>query len=359
MPNLHRTLEVHRDEILKFWVTTIRNEGTGIPVTTIELVDHMPTFLDEVTEALVHVDPEATGSERTSTAAKHGIQRFRLGFDLDAVVREYGALHRAIVEFAHRDRATVNYGEHRVLVDCIYGGMADAVTQYTRQRDAELNRQANEHFAFVAHELRNPLAAAQLALSSLQGKGTLPANGLVKVLERSLTRTRDLVENALTLTLSGNAVALHADRFDLGPLVAEAVADCALAAKDKDIQVEVEPHQPIEIHADRRLISSAVTNVVGNAVKFSHQGGTVRVMCKDVESSTLIEVEDQCGGLPAGAADKMFAAFVQVGKDRTGYGLGLAIAKQAVQAHGGSILVKNREGDGCTITIELPKKTAA
>jgi len=167
----------------------------------------------------------------------------------------------------------------------------------------------------------------------------------------------DLVENALTLTLSGSNVALRADRFELGPLVDEAVADSALAAKDKDIHVEVEPHQPIEIHADRRLISSAVTNVVGNAVKFSHRGGTVRVMCKVVESSTLIEVEDQCGGLPAGAADKMFTAFVQVGKDRTGYGLGLAIARQAVEAHGGSIHVKNREGDGCTITIELPKKT--
>jgi signal transduction histidine kinase len=94
---------------------------------------------------------------------------------------------------------------------------------------------------------------------------------------------------------------------------------------------------------------------VGNAVKFSHRGGTVRVVCRTVEIGVAIEVEDQCGGLPAGAADKMFTAFVQVGTDRTGFGLGLAIAMQAVQAHGGSIHARSREGDGCTITIELPR----
>jgi signal transduction histidine kinase len=81
----------------------------------------------------------------------------------------------------------------------------------------------------------------------------------------------------------------------------------------------------------------------------------VRVVCRAVEIGVAVDVEDQCGGLPAGAADKMFTAFVQVGKDRSGFGLGLAIAMQAVHAHGGSIHVHNREGDGCTITIELPR----
>jgi signal transduction histidine kinase len=355
MATLHRILEQHRDEIIAIWIAAIGHEAAGIPVTTIELVDHMPRFVDELTEALVLIDPDATKSERKSTAAKHGIQRFRLGFDLDAVVREYGTLHRCIIEFAHRDSATITYEEHRVLVDCIYGGMADAVMQYTRQRDAELRRQANDHFAFVAHELRSPLSAAQLAFTSLQNKGRLPSHALVKVLERGLARTRDLIEGTLSLSLAGSSVELRIERFDLGALIAEAVSDSALAAKERDILVRVHPHEPIAIEADRRLISSALTNVVGNAVKFSHRGGAVRVVCRAVEIGVAVDVEDQCGGLPAGAADKMFTAFVQVGKDRSGFGLGLAIAMQAVHAHGGSIHVHNREGDGCTITIELPR----
>ena len=93
-----------------------------------------------------------------------------LGFSLESVVKEYGALRDAIVMVAREVGGQISLAELQAVFDCIIKGIAYAVGEYSRQRDAELMRQANEHFAFVAHELRNPLASAMLALSLL----TLP-----------------------------------------------------------------------------------------------------------------------------------------------------------------------------------------
>src|SRR5262249_42014402 len=98
-----------------------------------------------------------------------------------------------------------------------------------------------------------------------------------------------------------------------------------------------------------------LANLIGNAVKFTHEGGAVDVRWRERGERIEIEVSDECGGLPPGAAEKMFAPFVQVGEDRSGFGLGLAIADHAIRAHQGTIRVEDRPGDGCTLRIELPK----
>ena len=73
-----------------------------------------------------------------------------------------------------------------------------------------------------------------------------------------------------------------------------------------------------------------------------------------IDHRVVFEVEDECGGLPVGSIEKLFDPYVQVGKDRSGFGLGLAIAKQAVDAHQGSLRVHNIVGSGCVFVLELP-----
>ncbi|HEY3593490.1 MAG TPA: ATP-binding protein, partial [Polyangiaceae bacterium] len=109
-----------------------------------------------------------------------------------------------------------------------------------------------------------------------------------------------------------------------------------------------------QINLDERLMRSAITNLVGNAVKFTRPGGSVHVHLFEEAGRALIEIEDTCGGLPANAVENMFTPFVQVGDNRTGFGLGLAIARQALQAHGGNITVRDRPGVGCTFRVEVP-----
>ena len=107
------------------------------------------------------------------------------------------------------------------------------------------------------------------------------------------------------------------------------------------------------VSADPRLLRSAVFNLVHNGLKFSPAGSTVSVRARSTPSEVAIDVADTCGGLPPGKADDLFAPLVQRGENRSGFGLGLAIARQAVEAHGGRIVVRDIPGAGCVFTIEL------
>ena len=356
MEKLFQVVEARRRDIVKDWASRVRGpEETAL--TPVELVDHVPRFLAELADALRLLDTLPSAEiERTSTAGKHGVQRFRLGFDLDGVVREYAVLERCIIEIAKREGVPVSAEEYAVLSESICQGIADAVTQYSRQRDAELRRQANEHFAFVAHELRNPLSSAQFALKLMKARELLPSDSLSELLERNLTRTRELIEASLNLARKSEEIELRPDHFRVGDLVGEAVGESDIASQDKQIEIDVLPFDDVEIEADHRLVHSALSNVISNAVKFTKSGGTIRVRCLAAADKITIDVSDSCGGIPEGAMEKIFAPFVQAGADRTGFGLGLAIARQGVEAHGGSLRVRNHPGEGCTFTIELPKR---
>jgi signal transduction histidine kinase len=349
----------HRDEIVSRWTDEVKRLQPDPSISTGELVDHVPKFIDELASVLRESSELKNGLKgdaalASSSAAEHGTQRFRLGFDLDAVVREYGILHRCILETAVDRAVTIGPDEHRMLVLAINEGMVDATSQYTRQRDAELARRSSEHFAFVAHELRNPLASAEMAYAALSKNGLLPDNPMMKLLGRGLRRTKDLIENMLSLMLAGQMSELRRTKIKLSDLVQDAVHESEPAAAEKNVTLSIDTDSDMPMDVDERLMRSAVTNLIGNAVKFSHAGGSVRVRWKEAANRLVLHVEDSCGGLPPGALEKMFTPFVQVGRDRSGFGLGLAIARQALQAHGGNISVLDRPGDGCTFIAELP-----
>jgi signal transduction histidine kinase len=109
------------------------------------------------------------------------------------------------------------------------------------------------------------------------------------------------------------------------------------------------------VNADRRLLISAISNLVTNAIKFSCDGGQVDVRTRSTATSVTLEVEDQCGGLGPDAMSRISAPWVQVGANRSGFGLGVAIARRAVEAHGGRLDVRDLHGIGCIFTIELPR----
>jgi signal transduction histidine kinase len=110
------------------------------------------------------------------------------------------------------------------------------------------------------------------------------------------------------------------------------------------------------IDADRQLIAAALANLLQNAFKFSRPGGHVVVRTDNAtaEGRVLIEVEDECGGLPEGNDENLFRPFEQHGGDRTGLGLGLTIARESVETNGGLIRARTLPGRGCVFTIELP-----
>jgi signal transduction histidine kinase len=356
---LFDVLEARRAEVLERWHKEVL--GTLVPESMpfVELVDHLPKFLDEIIDILrAEADasvPSPRRKEAGSTAADHGEQRLRLGFSLGSVVREYGALRDAIVATARAADADLTFRELQTVFDAIISGIAYAISEYAAQRDAELLRQANEHFAFVAHELRNPLSSALMALELLKQRGQLPTEGhAAGALERGLVRARDLIEQTLRIARLSSGIELRRQWTTLRALFEDAEMSARPEAEAKDVALRAVVDTAVRIKVDPRLIHSALGNLLRNAVKYTPSGGAVEVRGTVENGRAVIEVEDRCGGLPAGKVEEAFAPFVRLDSGQTGFGLGLAIARQAVDAHGGAIRVQNLPGVGCVFVLELP-----
>ena len=197
--------------------------------------------------------------DESTTAAGHGAQRLRLGFSLDSVVREYGALREAIVATARDAGAQPTLRELHVLFDSIVTGIAQAVTEYSRQRDAELQRQANEHFAFIAHELRDPLSAATSSFLFLKNSGQLPVgNRFVDSVERGLQRTRELVDQTLQIARVASGIELRRQSTMLKVLFEEAELSAASEAESKGVEIRLVIERDERINLDTRLVLSLI-----------------------------------------------------------------------------------------------------
>lgn len=352
----HEVLSARSDEVLLRWRDMVR--GTLLPesIPAIELIDHLPLFLDEVIDALRDDASSAEVSRGSSrTAAAHGSHRLRLGFSLDEVVREYGALRDAIVDTVREAGAQMTFRELQVIFDATIVGIAHAVSEYTRQRNAELHRQHNEHIAFIAHELRGPLSSAMMAFTLLQRAGHIPAGDrAAQALARGHQLMREGIDHSLKLARTASGIDLRLQRISLAELLREAELAAAGEAQDKQVTLRISSTDPIDLDVDLRLFRSALDNLVRNAVKYTAPGSTVELRAHLDGEHICIEVEDCCGGLPPGKVEEAFAPFVRLDSGEPGFGLGLAIAKHAVDAHGGTIRVQNIPDKGCIFILELP-----
>ncbi len=349
---LHFVLQERKQLLLDRWIEGTRLENTADPVSRGELLDHIPRFIDELIAAL---HPAALPLPLpTTNANEHGAQRFRLGFNVAEIVREYGTLHRCIVEIATDEDCPITPRDHAIISRWLNDGLASAISQYVSDRDAEIQRQGAEHLGFIAHEIRNPLSSANMAFRLLQ-RGALAGGGRpVELLERNLQRVVDVVDNALQHAALNMGVEVRAERIELLAFLRSIELDSSANAEAKGIQVTVSAPAALTVHADARLLNSAISNLVRNAVKFSRPDSTIEVRALLREGQVLVEVEDSCGGLPPGRAEELFTPLVQRGKDQSGFGLGLAIAMQAARAHNGSLAVRDCPGSGCIFVLQLP-----
>ena len=356
--SLHSVLASNTDTILERWRQRVVGELVPASVRMLELENSIPEFLEHVAGALRAAErvPSEAPEVEAEIAAEHGEQRLGLGFSLDAVVREYGALHDVIVELA-RETGSITDRELQILFECIIGGVARAVVAYSTQRDAELLRQANEHFAFIAHELRNPLSSATLAAEALRKSGDLPEDSrALAVLDRALRSTVDLVDHVLRNARIASGITLRRRTTTLRALFDDAAIAATFEAQAKRIEIVQEIADDDAVSVDVRLVESALGNLVRNAVRYSHPDSRVELRGWLDHGRAVLEVEDRCGGLPPGKVEEAFSPFVRLPEHDggKGFGLGLAIAKQAADAHGGSLRVQNLPGTGCVFVLELP-----
>jgi len=144
------------------------------------------------------------------------------------------------------------------------------------------------------------------------------------------------------------------ERTTVAAFLTDIEASACLLAEHHGADFSMEPIDPeMTIDANPQLLASAVTNLLQNAFKFSRPGGRVVLRARSEGGRVIVEVEDECGG--TSESNDSFRAFAdRRGMDRSGLALGLSIARQAVQAHGGDIQVSNLPGKGCIFAIDLP-----
>ena len=362
MSQLGDFIQAEREHITQRWVDQVFATTAPDSLNREDVIDSLREFLDEISAALRREQGfhQHTHTAVTSALAKgHGKQRFAMGYDIAAMVREYGALRDVLFQVMDERGLTPTVRELRVLSKYLHSAIADAASQYALERDTELQKQAAQHMSFLAHEVRNPLASARLALISLERKALLPKVRLVEVLNQNLQRVDALIDNALTeLRLRALPVAQR-EPLRLEELLRDLEAEVAIDLETRALHLKIEAPSELSVHADRKLLHSALSNLVRNAVKFSREGGTIHLRAQEAGKRLRLDVEDECGGLPEGRMQALFNPFVQLGKDRSGFGLGLAITRQAAQAHGGELRVHNLPGKGCIFVLDIPTDPSA
>jgi signal transduction histidine kinase len=322
-----------------------------------ELENGVPLFLTQLSEKL---KSESTGAAHSpgaigATATRHGRDLMALGFTVSQVVHDYGDICQAITELAIEQNAPITTDEFKTLNGCLDTAIAEAVTEHARITAEARSHEEIERSGHIAHETRDLLNTAILAYAVLK-QGTVAINGSTgAVLGRSLMGLRDLVDSTL-VEIRLAATQQRRVRVAVVPFLNDLAAAGRLHADSRGVHLVIQPGESAwAVSADPQVLGSAVTNLLNNAFKFTPVGGRVVLRARASEDGRLlIEVEDECGGIPASVGDPFQAFAERRGRDRTGLGLGLSIARKAVRAHGGDIHIRNAPGKGCVFTIDIP-----
>lgn len=344
---LHRFITDHHDQIADraMVLSRTRNQLPAGPPD-----DEISNFLSQAS-AMLQQGRATEGNSLTATARRNGAQMLRSGRTIVDVVQCYGDVCQAVTALAAESRTPISAHDFGVFNQCLDDAMGNAVGEYDRIAEERRGAAEVQRLGTAAHELRDQLHTAQLALRLLQPQAA--GDGLAEqILTRALANLSQQVERMLSEVRLGAGV----QRRDAIPLVAfldEVATTAALKAASRGVSFTMESDATGTVEGDRPLLMSAVMNLVHNAVKFTASGGDVRVTARVTPTRLLLAVQDQCGGLPD--MTKIGNAFSdRRGADRSGLGLGLSIAKAVIESHAGEIAISNTPGFGCIFTIDLP-----
>jgi signal transduction histidine kinase len=259
-----------------------------------------------------------------------------------------------------------------LLVLLVFAGMAAIVARRAKllaahnERLERLDRLKDTFIAAVSHELRTPLMSALGALQTIEAR-ELPddqRSELLQIARVQTERLARLVDELLFFSeVESGRLRLSQTSVDLAAVAAESVAAQAAAAAEKGVELSLSAGEVPPFRADRGRVAQLLDHLVGNAVKFTDAGGTVEVRTSVVDSRAVVEVADTGAGIPeaeqADLFDRFFRSESAVTQAVPGAGIGLAIVRAIVDAHGGAVSVESAEGKGTTVRVELPLPRAA
>lgn len=244
-------------------------------------------------------------------------------------------------------------------------GRSIAATQRQAAEQAELQRIAaqrdadrRESMAWISHDLRSPLARMRaMAEAMSDGIGGGPDHYL-PMMSREITLMTAMVDDLLTVSRLQLAGTAKRERFDVADIVSDAIAAAQPLGAQAGILVTGKGEAGVDVNADAAALTRAVTNLVENALRHTHAGGTVVVSSQGEGREVGISVTDECGGIDPEQVQRIFEPGWRADsarqQDSAGAGLGLTIVAAVAAAHHGRVDVRNT-GTGCTFTLHLPR----
>ncbi len=331
----------------------------SVPMATEEEVIHgLPVFLDQLCVSLRRAS-EREGVDHSDiqrSASQHGDALYRRGATVAQVVHDYGDLCQVITGLASERAASIDAWEFQTLNLCLDDAIAGAVAEFADQRERAISDKGTERMGVLAHEMRNLVGAAMISFTNIKKGIVAPCGSTAALHDRSLTRLNTLIDRSLA------SVRLDAGVQNLEPILVRDVIEeveitSSMFAQAQGLRLSVSSvNRAVVVLADRQILAAAVANLLQNAFKFTRPNSTIQLRASATATRVLIEVEDECGGLPQGKPESLLRPFTQRGADRTGIGLGLSICARAAAAFGGELRVRDLPDHGCIFALELPKQ---
>jgi two-component system phosphate regulon sensor histidine kinase PhoR len=254
-------------------------------------------------------------------------------------------------------------GTGQAIMDELSGWAWDRKVEIERSKKLELYRK--EYLGNVSHELKTPVFNIQgYVLTLLDGALEDPnvnREYLVRA-EKSVERMINMIEDLEAISqLETGELTLEMETFDIVSLVKEVFQSQELTATTKGIMFDLRDHsgKPVMVMADRFRIRQVLTNLIVNSIKYGREYGQTRISFFDAGANITVEVSDNGIGIAPEHINRLFERFYRVDKSRSreqgGTGLGLSIVKHIIEAHGQSISVTSKQGEGSTFSFSLKK----
>lgn len=245
--------------------------------------------------------------------------------------------------------AQATQGNLAVRVDPDIGQRRDELADLGRDFDAMASRLGSllqgqtRLLHHVSHELRSPLARIQMALGLAEQKPENVQQSLSRI-ERESVRMDRLISGLLEFSrYESGVISINKEPCSLNALITTVIEDAQLEAQAKHIQIKQQCNADIVVLAQADILTSAIENVVRNAVKYAPENSLISLTCQQEAQTIVLKVTDEGQGVSASELEDIFRPFVRgrSGTQTEGHGLGLAIAKQVLEAHNGQIVAKN------------------
>ena len=251
----------------------------------------------------------------------------------------------------------IGWGEFKRLINAFNQMTVDLKDYQVLRLQAQVSELKEQVFRSVAHDLRAPLMGLQGYIYILQNGQVTDEEkqNYLKLMSEAAQNLSALLEDVLDVSrLEAGMAHVHKESVDLHALVDEVLGTLRPTAAQKNLSLQA--HLSVDrLPADPKLLKRVLTNLVSNAIKFT-QKGFVNVLATQDSTSYTVQVQDSGIGLSAQDIKGLFHKYHQVHADQPGFGLGLFISRQLVEAHGGTLSVTSQPGRGSTFTIRLPKE---